>query len=151
MNINIPLFEEVKIMLVEDNEGDIVLIKEALTEGKIKNSLTVLRDGAQAIKYFTATMDTPEDFPDLVLLDINLPKVDGKGVLEFIKTNDKIKKIPVIMLTSSSSYDDITDSYNLHANCFITKPVHFTAFIEVVQKIENFWVSIVKLPTQQVS
>lgn len=138
-------------MLVEDNEGDIVLIKEALAEGKIRNSLTILRDGAQAIKYFTENLDKPENFPDLVLLDINLPKVDGKGVLEFIKTHDTIKKIPVIMLTSSSSFDDITESYNLHANCFITKPVHFTKFIEVVQKIENFWVSIVKLPTQQVS
>lgn len=150
MSVAFHLLEQVKILLIEDNEGDVVLIKEALNEGRINNDLSVLRDGAEAIKFFTEMLEQQRtDFPDLILLDINLPKVDGKAVLEFIKTNDVLKKIPVIMLTSSSSVDDIVDSYNLHANCFITKPVQYAKFMEVVQKIENFWISIVKLPTQQ--
>lgn len=152
MNINVQLVEQVKILLVEDNEGDVLLIKEALQEGNIKNTLSVVRDGAEAIKLFNNLLDIDSnDFPDLVLLDINLPKVDGKAVLEFIKTNKTLKKIPVIMLTSSSATDDILDSYNLYANCFITKPVQFTKFMEVVHKIENFWISVVKLPTRQIA
>lgn len=133
---------EVQILLVEDNDGDIILTKEALKEGKIKNQISVARDGEEAINMLNATTN----LPDLILLDINLPKVNGFEVLNAIKTNDRLKAIPVIMLSTSGADKDVLTSYNNYANCFITKPVDFTRFMEVVRTIENFWVSLVKLP-----
>lgn len=133
---------EVQILLVEDNDGDIILTQEALKEGKIKNKISVARDGEEAINLLNAA----SKLPDLILLDINLPKLNGFEVLSAIKTNDRLKAIPVIMLSTSGADKDVLTSYNNYANCFITKPVDFTRFMEVVRTIENFWVSLVKLP-----
>lgn len=141
--------KDIHILLVEDNEGDIVLTKEALSDAKIKNKVSVAKDGEEAIRFVNSGLDDPAEFlPDLILLDINLPKVDGKEVLHYLKSNPATKKIPVVMLTTSSSDVDVKDSYNNYANCFITKPVDFNKFFEVVRMIEDFWITIVKLPTK---
>ena len=139
---------EIQILLVEDNEGDIILTQEALTDAKIKNKVSVVRDGEEAINFLNSAVSNGGiDLPQLILLDINLPKIDGKEVLQYIKTTPELKKIPVVMLTTSSSELDIVDSYNHHANCFITKPVDLNKFFEVVKMIEDFWITIVKLPS----
>jgi chemotaxis family two-component system response regulator Rcp1 len=136
---------EIKILLVEDNEGDIVLTQEALRDGRIKNSIVIARDGVEAL----AMLDSGEELPDLILLDINLPKMNGLEVLTAIKTDPRLKCIPVIMLSTSDEQNDILTSYNNYANCFITKPVDFNRFIDVVHTIEEFWISIVKLPKKK--
>jgi CheY-like chemotaxis protein len=137
----------IHILLVEDNEGDILLTTEALNEGKILNNVSVVRDGFEAIRFLEKEHPfTNETSPEIILLDVNLPKVDGHEVLNFIKNNENFKHIPVIMLTTSSSEKDILKSYKNHANCYITKPVDITEFLEVVSTIEDFWISIVKLP-----
>jgi chemotaxis family two-component system response regulator Rcp1 len=136
----------IDILLVEDNEGDIVLTLEALNDARISNKVSVIKDGDAAINYLQKSKEGLEPMPDLVLLDINLPKVDGKEVLTFIKTDDMLKKIPVVMLTTSSSENDISDAYSNHANCYITKPVDFNKFFEIIKAIEDFWITIVKLP-----
>ena len=140
----------VEILLVEDNEGDILLIREAFEEAKLATILSVVKDGEKAIHY----LEKKENYkdvktPDLIILDINLPRVNGHEVLEFIKTNDDLKTIPVIMLTTSSSEKDIIKSYEKHANCFITKPVEVDDFLEAVLYIEHFWISVVKLPSHK--
>ena len=140
--------KNIHILLVEDNEGDVVLTKEALSDAKIKNKVSVAKDGEEAIRFVNAGLEEVENLPDLILLDINLPKVDGKEVLHYLKNNPALKKIPVVMLTTSSSELDVIDSYNNYANCFITKPVDFNKFFEVVRMIEDFWITIVKLPTK---
>lgn len=141
--------KDVHILLVEDNEGDIILTKEALSDAKIKNKITVKRDGEEAIDFVNDALRNPEELlPDLILLDINLPKIDGKEVLQYLKNTPALKKIPVVVLTTSSSPIDISDSYNNHANCFISKPVDLNKFFEVVRMIEDFWVTIVKLPSK---
>lgn len=138
------------ILLVEDNEGDIVLTKEALADAKIKNKVSVSRDGEEAIDYLNKAIKNPEELlPDFILLDINLPKIDGKEVLHYIKTTPELKRIPVVMLSTSSSELDIAYSYNNYANCFISKPVDFNKFFDVVRMIEDFWITIVKLPTKE--
>ncbi len=137
----------IQILLIEDNEGDILLTMEALKEGKFHNTVSVVRDGEEAIMFLNREGKyTNEQLPDIILLDINLPKVDGKEVLQFIKTHELYKRIPVVMLTTSSSEKDIVDSYNGYANCYIIKPVSFDSFLEVVRSIEDFWISIVHLP-----
>jgi two-component system, chemotaxis family, response regulator Rcp1 len=133
---------EIQILLVEDNEGDILLTKEALKEGRLKNEISVARDGQEALEL----LNSGSALPDLILLDINLPRVSGLELLSVIKTDIRFKMIPVIMLSTSGTASDIHSSYNNHANCFITKPVDFHRFMEVVHSIENFWISIVKLP-----
>lgn len=139
--------DKIKILLVEDNEGDILLTREAFEEAKIMIDLDVVRDGKLAIDYLSNGMHNENvEFPDLILLDVNLPKKNGHEVLQFIKTDVQLKHIPVIMLTTSSSPKDINLSYNNHVNCFITKPVDAGTFLEVVSSIENFWIKIVKLP-----
>ncbi|MEX0724286.1 MAG: response regulator [Gracilimonas sp.] len=139
--------KEIHILLVEDNEGDIVLTKEALDEGKIKNSISVVRDGWEAIQYLEKNEGYGDaQSPDLVLLDINLPKMNGHKVLKHIKNHKDLKHIPVIMLTTSSDEVDILKSYENYSNCYITKPVDIGDFLEVIASIESFWVSIVQLP-----
>src|SRR5579872_7373243 len=139
--------KEVHILLVEDNEGDIVLTIEALNEARIINKISVARDGAEAIRFLNREQEFQGgDLPDLILLDINLPRVDGMEVLSIIKNDAELKRIPVIMLTTSSSERDILTSYDNHANCYITKPVDLNRFMDVVRTIEDFWISIVKLP-----
>jgi len=143
------MMKDAHFLLIEDNEGDIVLTMEALAEAKIKNKVSVSRDGQEAIDYLNKAVLNPEElFPDLILLDINLPKVDGKEVLHYIKKTPELKRIPVVMLSTSSSEADIADSYNSYANCFISKPVDFNKFFDVVRMIEDFWITIVKLPAK---
>jgi two-component system, chemotaxis family, response regulator Rcp1 len=138
---------EIHILLIEDNEGDVVLTLEALKEGKVDNKVSVIRDGLEALQFLMQEGKYEHALPpDLILLDINLPKVDGKEVLAGIKADEQLKKIPVIVLTTSSSEKDILDSYNLHANSYITKPVSLNAFLEVIRSIENYWIRIVQLP-----
>jgi CheY-like chemotaxis protein len=137
----------INILLVEDNEGDILLTKEALEEGKISNSLKVIRDGATMLHYLKEIAENfPAELPDLILLDINLPKKNGHEVLKEVKSNKSLKHIPVIMLTTSSSEVDILKSYQEHANCYLIKPMEVSDFLKVIEKIEDFWLSIVRLP-----
>lgn len=143
--INSPIH----ILLVEDNEGDIVLTIDALNEGRINNKVSVVRDGAEALDFLHKTNGHEQaSTPDLILLDINLPKIDGKEVLNQIKNDPLLKKIPVVMLTTSNAASDILDSYQNFANCYITKPVDLTAFLNVIRSIEDFWISVVKLPSR---
>jgi CheY-like chemotaxis protein len=143
--------KKVHILLVEDNEGDILLTKEALEGAKILINLSVVKDGKEAIDFLNRKGKYPEvDLPDLVLLDVNLPKKNGHEVLKYIKGENEFRHIPVIMLTTSSSERDINLSYNNYANCYITKPVDVNDFLAVVATIENFWISIVKLPTEKI-
>lgn len=144
--------ETIRILLVEDNDGDIVLTKEAFEEAQITTHLNVAKDGEQAIDFLNkhgAYSDAPS--PDLILLDVNLPKKNGYEVLKYIKGVVGLKHIPVIMLTTSSSQKDIDKAYNSHANCYITKPVEANDFLFVIKTIESFWISIVKLPTNKTS
>lgn len=137
----------IHILLVEDNEGDILLTTDVLEEKKIINKVSVVKDGNLAIDFLNKKNEYKDaELPNLILLDINLPKKNGHEVLKYVKTHDKFKHIPIIMLTTSSSEKDIMLSYKNYANCFITKPVEVNDFIDAVAKIENFWISIVHLP-----
>ncbi|MEW5747084.1 MAG: response regulator [Nitrospirota bacterium] len=137
----------VDILLVEDNPGDVELIREALSEGKVRNELHVASDGVQAMQFLRREGPYAEvPCPDLILLDLNLPRMSGREVLEEIKSDPELKFIPVVVLTSSKEEEDILRSYNLHANCYITKPVNFEQFLTVVRSIEDFWLTLVKLP-----
>ncbi len=139
----------IEILLVEDNPGDVRLTTEAFKDGKVHNNLNVVGDGVEALaflrregKYSNAVR------PDLVLLDLNLPRKDGRQVLEEIKADPKLRRIPVVILTTSQAEEDILKAYNYNANCYINKPIGFDEFMKVVQSIENFWLTIVKLPTE---
>lgn len=134
--------QTVHILLVEDNKGDVVLITEALEEANRNLTIQTLSDGEQAINY----LGESSGLPDIILLDINLPRVNGHEVLRFIKSSEKLRKIPVVMLTTSSAEADVTKSYNLHANCFITKPADVYEYNHVVESIEKFWVKVARLP-----
>ena len=141
----------IHILLVEDNEGDIFLVTEALEEGKIVNKISVAKDGKEAIDFLEKKGKYQnEERPDLILLDVNLPKKNGHEVLEHIKSQKNLKQIPVIMLTTSSAEKDILLSYKNHANCYITKPVDVENFLKVVYSIANFWISIVTLPANKI-
>lgn len=144
----IEKIEPIKILLIEDSEGDVRLVQEALKEGKLHNRLFVTRDGVEGMDFLLKRgkyQDTVR--PDLILLDLNMPKKDGREVLAEIKLHEDLKRIPVVILTTSSSEADILKTYNLHANCYIVKPLNLDEFIRVVRSIESFWLSIVKLPT----
>jgi len=142
--------KEIDILLVEDNEGDIILTLEALKEGKLKNSVAVARDGHIALDMLLKVHPYEDQVtPDLILLDINLPKMDGIEVLNQVKSHPTLKRIPVIMLTTSSAEADILKSYNNYANCYISKPVSLASFMEVIASIEDFWVSLVQLPAKK--
>ena len=139
--------EAVEILLVEDSPGDVRLTQEALKDSKLYNNLNVVPDGVEAIAFLRRQGEyTNAPRPDLILLDLNLPRMDGRQVLQEIKNDENLKRIPVVVLTTSSNETDIFITYNLHANCYISKPVDFTQFINVVKSIESFWFSIVKLP-----
>jgi CheY-like chemotaxis protein len=140
----------IEILLVEDNPGDVRLTIEAFKDGKIRNNVCVAADGVEALailrregKYSCCMR------PDIILLDLNLPKKDGREVLAEIKTDEKLRSIPVVILTSSKAEEDIIKSYNLHANCYISKPVELEQFFKVIKTIEDFWLSIVKLPPRE--
>lgn len=139
--------ESINILLVEDNKGDIELTRESLSRGKLKNTLTVVEDGESALNYlYKRAPYTDVLRPDIVLLDLNLPKVSGRDILKALKQDDNLNDIPVIILSSSQDALDIKEAYQLHANCFVSKPVSLSNFIQVVQSIESFWINIVKLP-----
>jgi len=139
----------IEILLVEDNPGDVRLTVEALKDGKVYNNLHVVKDGMEATAFLHREgkyEDAPH--PDLILLDLNLPKKDGHEVLTEIKEDPMLKHIPVVVLTGSESEEDILKTYNLRANCYITKPIDLEHFIMVVKSIEDFWLTIVKLPSE---
>ena len=138
--------QQIHILLVDDNEGDILLTREALEEARIINKISIAYDGIQAIDLLKKSARVAGTMPDLILLDINLPKMNGTEVLSIIKNDPDLRRIPVIMLTTSSSEKDILASYDNYANCYITKPVDLDRFMDVVRTIEDFWISIVKLP-----
>ncbi len=136
-----------EILLVEDNPGDVRLTQEALRESKVLNNLHVVGDGLQAMAFLRREGDHAEaPCPDVIFLDLNLPKMDGREVLAEIKSDPDLKRIPVVVITSSEAEKDIVQTYDLHVNCYVTKPVDFDQFINVVHSINNFWLSIVKLP-----
>lgn len=143
------LFRPVEILLVEDNIADIRLTREVLKDSKVRNNLHSVMDGVEALSFLNQKgryENVPR--PDLILLDLNLPKKDGREVLQEIKNDPELKRIPVVILTTSKAEQDILKSYNLHANCYITKPVDLDQFIIVVKSIEEFWFTIVKLPSE---
>lgn len=140
----------IQILLVEDNPGDIRLTQEALKEGTIRNELHVVKDGVEAIEFLKRKGKyITHPTPDIILLDLNLPRKDGREVLAEIKSDENLKLIPVIILTTSDADLDIQKSYKLHANCFITKPVDLDQFIFIIRQIETFWFTVVKLPAKK--
>ena len=141
--------EQIQILLVEDNEGDVGLVEEVFHEAKIRNKLNVAEDGEEAMLFLHKEgkfSNVPR--PDIILLDLNLPRKDGREVLKEIKDDDDLKTIPVVVLTTSKAEEDILKSYDLHANSYITKPVDFDQFIRVIKSIEDFWLDVVKLPSK---
>jgi two-component system response regulator len=139
----------IEILLVEDNPADVRLTQEALKEAKVRNHLHVVEDGVAAMEFLLRKGDYSDvPRPDLILLDLNLPKKDGREVLEEIKQDSSLKRIPVVVLTTSQAEEDILKTYNLHANCYVTKPVDLDQFIRIVRSIEDFWLTIVKLPNE---
>ena len=139
--------QPIEILLVEDSPGDVLLTRETLKDAKVLNHLSVVGDGEEAMAFLRRDAphtDAPR--PELILLDLNLPKKDGREVLAEIKGDSQLRRIPVVVLTTSAAEQDIAKSYDLHANCYITKPVDLDQWITVVNSIENFWLTIVKLP-----
>ncbi len=149
MMVNQATVKQIEILLVEDNEGDIGLVEEVFQEAKIRNNLYVAEDGEEAMLFLHKEgkfSGVPR--PDIILLDLNLPKKDGREVLKEIKEDNALKRIPVVVLTTSKAEEDILKSYDLHANSYITKPVDFDQFIKVIKSIEDFWLDVVKLPSK---
>ncbi len=139
----------IDILLVEDNPGDVRLTQEAFKEAKLRNALHVCTDGEQALAYLRGEGEhASAKRPDLILLDLNLPKVDGREVLQAIKADPSLRRIPVVVLTTSSADEDVLRVYELAGNCYITKPVDFENFINVIRSIEDFWLTVVRLPGQ---
>jgi chemotaxis family two-component system response regulator Rcp1 len=147
--MNDTAIDTIQILLVEDNPADVRLTREVFADGKIANQLHEVADGEQAMAFLRRKgqyADSPR--PDIILLDLNLPRKDGREVLAEIKSDPSLRVIPVVILTTSRSDRDILESYNLHANCYISKPVDLLQFMEVIRSIEDFWLSIVRLPTR---
>jgi len=143
------IYRHIEILLVEDSPSDALLTREALGRSKLLNKLHVVDNGVDAIAFLRKEGPfASEPRPDLILLDLNLPKMDGREVLREIKADDDLRAIPVVVLTSSDAEEDILKSYNLHANCYITKPVEFDKFVKVVRSIHEFWFAVVTLPPQ---
>jgi chemotaxis family two-component system response regulator Rcp1 len=139
----------VEILMVEDNAGDVRLAQEALRDGRVRNRMNVVRDGVEGLAFLRqegAYADSPK--PDIILLDLNMPRMGGLELMEIVKQDNDLKRIPIVVLTTSSAEEDILRSYNLHANCYITKPVDFDQFMRVIGTIESFWLNIVQLPPE---
>ncbi|MYW05416.1 response regulator [Streptomyces sp. SID3343] len=144
-----PVEGAIEVLLVEDDPGDVLMTREAFADNKVRNSLHVVSDGVEAVAFLRREdpfADAPR--PDLILLDLNLPRKDGREVLEEIKADEDLRRIPVVVLTTSEAEEDVLRSYHLHANAYVTKPVDFEQFINVVRHIDEFFVSVVKLPTR---
>ncbi|GAB3986372.1 response regulator [Actinoallomurus acanthiterrae] len=141
------IIRPIEVLLVEDDPGDVVLTKEAFDDNKVSNKLSIVSDGEEAMRFLRREGDYADaPRPDLVLLDLNLPRMDGRQVLEEVKADEALRTIPVVVLTTSEAEEDILRSYRLHANAYVTKPVDFDQFIKVVRQIDDFFVSVVKLP-----
>jgi CheY-like chemotaxis protein len=138
------ILEPIDVLLVEDDPGDTLMIREAFADNKVRNRLNVVGDGVEAMEFLRSS-----ERPDLVLLDLNLPRMDGREVLAEIKGDPELRSIPVVVLTTSKAEEDILRSYDLHANAYVTKPVDFNRFIEVVRQIDEFFVTVVKLPAHR--
>lgn len=139
----------VEVLLVEDNPGDVRLTQEALKDGRVLVNLTVATDGVEALEFLKGSGAHPsKPRPDLILLDLNLPRKNGREVLEEIKADEDLKRIPVIVMTTSKAEQDIHKAYNLNANCYVTKPVDLDEFLNVVKSIEDFWLTVVTLPRE---
>jgi CheY-like chemotaxis protein len=139
----------INVLLVEDDPGDVLITKEAFAENKVRNQLSVVSDGVNALQFLRREggyADAPR--PDLILLDLNLPRMDGHEVLAKIKSDSDLQRIPVVVLTTSDAEEDVLRSYDLHANAYVTKPVDFERFLRVVRQIDDFFVTVVKLPSQ---
>ncbi len=146
-----PNAKPIDVLLVEDDPGDTLMIREAFEDNKVRNRLTCVTDGVQALEYLRrAGSHAGAPRPDLILLDLNLPRKDGREVLAEIKGDDDLRTIPVVVLTTSQAEEDVLRSYELHANAYVTKPVDFERFIEVVRQIDDFFVTVVKLPSNDV-
>jgi chemotaxis family two-component system response regulator Rcp1 len=147
MSERTPPAAPVEILLVEDNPADVRLTKEALKEGKVYSNLHWAKDGVEALEFLrNRGKFSSSPRPDIILLDLNLPKKDGREVLQDIKNDEQLKRIPVVILTTSKAEEDVLKSYNLHANCYVTKPVDLEQFIRVVRSIDTFWLTVVTLP-----
>ena len=137
-----------EVLLVEDSPSDARLTQEAFLEGKIGNNLTIVGDGAEAMAYLKRQGRWASAArPDLILLDLNLPKIDGREVLRRIKIDDELRQIPIVILTTSDAEEDVAEAYEYHANCYIRKPIDLERFLEIVSMVENFWLTVVKLPS----
>lgn len=144
-----PDHKTIDVLLVEDDPGDVLMTREAFAENKVANRLAVVSDGVSALEFLRKEgehADAPT--PDLVLLDLNLPRMDGREVLAAMKSDDELRRIPVVVLTTSEAEEDVLRSYSLHANAYVTKPVDFERFIDVVRQIDDFFVSVVRLPSR---
>lgn len=142
-------FRSVRILLVEDSEADIILLKEVFETVKIKNELSVVRDGSEALEFLNKTDKYKNsETPDLIFLDLNIPRVSGHEVLTMLKSNQELSYIPVVILTTSNSIEDVRKAYSNHANCFITKPMNIEDFVNIVKSIKHFWFDIVRLPSK---
>jgi CheY-like chemotaxis protein len=142
--------DPIEVLLVEDDPGDVLLIREAFDDNKVANRLHVVADGVEALEFMRQSGEHAEaPRPDLVLLDLNLPRKDGREVLAEVKNDDELRSIPVVVLTTSQAEEDVLRSYDLHANAYVTKPVDFDRFIGVVRQIDQFFVSVVKLPNNR--
>ncbi len=147
MTTNESITKVIDILLVEDNPGDVRLAQEALKESKVRNKLYIVEDGVEAMQFLRQQGKyggVPR--PDLILLDLNLPRKSGREVLTEVKTDDSLKRIPIVVLTVSKAEEDVVRCYDYHANCYITKPLDFNQFMEVTKAIDDFWLTIVKLP-----
>ena len=145
--LELPTGDPIEILLVEDNPGDVRLTEEALKESKVRNTLHVARDGVEAIEFLRGRDGNGGgNKPDIILLDLNLPRMNGREVLATIKTDPDLRRIPVVVLTTSRAEQDILETYDLHANCYIVKPVGLDEFITIVRSVEDFWLSIVRMP-----
>lgn len=146
--MNNPQPKHIDILLVEDSPADVLIAREALSEAKLLNTIHVAEDGVEALDYlFQRGKFASASRPDLILLDLNLPRKNGREVLEEIKADSELKQIPVVVLTTSSAEEDVLRSYNLHANCYVVKPVEFNSFVSAVKSIQQFWFSVVTLPS----
>lgn len=144
------MIQPIDILLVEDNLADARLTEIGLREAKVANRLFIVRDGVEAMEYLRSQPPFEEAArPDLILLDLNLPRMDGREVLREIKNDPKLRRIPVIVLTTSTAEQDILESYDLHANCYVSKPIDFDRFLSVVRQIDQFWLSLVALPNER--
>jgi CheY-like chemotaxis protein len=143
-----PAGQPIEVLLVEDDPGDVLLIREAFDFNKVHNNLNVVNDGEQALAYLRREGEYSESLrPDLVLLDLNLPRKDGREVLAEVKADESLRAIPIVVLTTSEAEEDVLKSYQLHANAYVTKPVDFERFVSIVRQIDDFFVSVVRLPS----